>query len=221
MAIAFDAATDGGNNGGTTTSLTFAHTCTGADRLLVVCVVGDTVTDDVTGVTYNGVSMTLVLTNAPGSIFNRFLYLFYLVAPATGSNNVVISASSNHYLLGGAASYTGVNATGQPDNSAKQDTTADPTSFSLTPIANNCWTVLIVNSFNGSAPPTAGTGSTRRTFDATFGGWGIFDSNGPITPPSSYNMQTSGYGGNNVGEIIASFAPPGGATGFFFRRRTQ
>ena len=55
MAIAFDAATDGGNNAGITTSLTFAHTCTGSNGFLDVCFSGDTIggSDDVTGVTYN------------------------------------------------------------------------------------------------------------------------------------------------------------------------
>ena len=60
MAIAFDAATDGGNvNPGTT--LTFAHTCTGSLGLLVVGFNGDNIggADDVSSVTYNGVALTL------------------------------------------------------------------------------------------------------------------------------------------------------------------
>src|SRR5678809_1505187 len=43
--IARDAATDGGNNGGTTTSRTFAHTCSGSGRYLFVPVKGGLVSD--------------------------------------------------------------------------------------------------------------------------------------------------------------------------------
>jgi hypothetical protein len=58
MAIAVDATSQ--DHSATATSLTFSHTCSGSNRILFVGIVGDITTDTVTGVTYAGVSMTLV-----------------------------------------------------------------------------------------------------------------------------------------------------------------
>src|SRR6185437_7904588 len=58
FSIAFDNAANAGSNGG---SGNFSTSYTGSSLthgLLVVCIVGDTTTDSVTGVTYNSVSAT-------------------------------------------------------------------------------------------------------------------------------------------------------------------
>lgn len=214
MAIAFNAAADGGNNGGGSAGLTFAYTCgSGNNRLLVVLVLGDTSVNDVTGVTYNGVSMTLAAPPglAPGGPDNRWLYLFWLIAPATGTNNVVISASSTHFILGGAADYTGVSQTGQPDATTTHAGSGSITSLttSITTVADNSWAVLAENN-GGGLPPTANTGTIRRAVDAAFSAWGLFDSNGPVTPPGSFGMTTdTGLPSNTILHVIASFSPAG------------
>jgi hypothetical protein len=216
MAIAFDAATDGGFSTGT--SHTFAHTCTGSDRLLFVGIAGDhpSGSDDITGVTYNGAAMTLVAKEANAGL-DRILYLYVLIAPATGANNVVVSATNVHDIFAGAVSYTGAKQTGQPDNSTTNVSGASPTSLttSLTPVADSCWTIVMAGSYAANNAPTAGTGSTRRTYDGTFGTWGLFDSNAAISPAASYSM-TTGYpvpASNPIGHVMASFAPPGGGGG--------
>lgn len=220
MAIAFNAAADGSNNGGGSSSHTFAYTCSsGSNRLLVVLVLGDTSVNDVTGVTYNGVSMTLAAPPglAPGGPDNRWLYLFWLVAPATGTNNVVISASSTHYILGGAADYTGVSQTGQPDATTTHAGSGSITALatSITTVANNSWAILVENN-GGGLPPTANTGDIRRTFDGAFSAWGLFDSNGAITPAGSYSMTTNtGLASNTILHVAASFSPAGGASDTF------
>ncbi|HKM71461.1 MAG TPA: hypothetical protein VJX94_15630 [Stellaceae bacterium] len=94
--IAFVNAVDGGNNGGSTNSLTYSYTATtGPHSLLVVCVAGDTSADDVTGVTYNSLPMTLAVKSI-GTPTLRYTYTYYLVA-ASGwggtSHNVVMSAN--------------------------------------------------------------------------------------------------------------------------------
>jgi len=99
MAIAFDATTDGGNT--TATSLTYSHTCTGSNRILFVSVIGAIGSDNVTGATYAGAAMTLVDKQASA----RSTYLFYLIAPATGANNVVVSAGSSSFIWSAAAPY--------------------------------------------------------------------------------------------------------------------
>lgn len=207
-AIAFVGAADGGNNGGSTASLTFSYTVgSGANRLLSVCVTGDTTVDDVTGATYNGVSMSLIA-KIQATAGTRWSYSFYLLAPASGAHNVVISAGSSHFLLAGAADYSGVNASGQPDATATNSINipASSMSTSVTTVANNDWAILCENGFS-SGPPTAGAGSTVRAVDAAFGTWGIFDSNGPITPAGSYSM-TTGYGSvSDITHVIGAFKP--------------
>ena len=104
MAIALDVGTSGGNNGGGT-SHTYSHTCTGSNLILFVGVSTNSSSDLITGVTYNSVAMTLVDKQAGTS--TNYSYLFYLINPATGANNVVVSASSSTTIYSGAVSYTG------------------------------------------------------------------------------------------------------------------
>jgi len=218
MAIAFDTAVDGGNNTGT--SLTWSHTCTGSLGLLIVGFAGDNIggADDITSVTYNSVAMTLADKQVnPSSGGDRNTYLYFLLGPATGAHNVVISCSGSHLLQGGSASYTGVKASGQPDAhtvNAETSSSLKTLTTSVTTVADNCWTVLVENCYDGGTPPVAGAGSTRRTFDATNGGWGIFDSNAVVHPAGSKSMTTTRASdpfGLEILHVMASFQPDTGA----------
>lgn len=212
MAIAYDAATDGGN--ASSTSHTFSHTCGASATILFVAVIGDTTggADDVTGVTYNSVSMTLVGKQTEATC-NRFTYLYVLVSPATGANNVVISASSSHFLGGGAVSYTG-SSTGALDASTTNYGSATNFTTSVTTVADNCWTVIVEGNYSSDTPPTAGSGTTRRTYDAAYGTWGLFDSNAAITPAGSTSLITDRSGASSASAgIMASFAPAAAAGG--------
>lgn len=107
MAVAFDAASS--SNGGVVASLTFSHTCSGSDRLLVVgCAINSGASAAVSGVTYNGVAMT----SAGAAVMdggNTEVSLWYLVAPATGANNIVVSISGTiSGIAAGGTSFTGV-----------------------------------------------------------------------------------------------------------------
>ena len=82
----FDNAADGGNNGGSTTSLTYSYTVgTNSNRLLLVNLMGDVSVDDISSVTYAGVPMTLV--NKVQTPSDRWHYLYYLLSPSSGTNN--------------------------------------------------------------------------------------------------------------------------------------
>lgn len=206
MAIAFDIASDGGlvNPG---TSLTWSHTCTGSDLILFAGCFGQTGSDVITGITYNGVAMTLVDKILEGGASGRYTYLFYLLNPATGAHDVVISASGSTAISGLAASYTGVKQSGQPDASAKNSAAglAGNTDYttSVTTIADNCWTVLFAK--NNSGAPTASAGSTEREDNGN--GIGIYDSNGVITPAGARSMLVKTAGVADWGSVMASFAP--------------
>ena len=208
MAIALDAVTNMASGSGT--SLTFAHTCTGDDRILFVFVeTAEGTTPVVSGVTYNSVAMTEINNVSFTVGGNAVVYLYYLVAPSTGANNVVISCSSSMVLIrGNAVSYTGASQTGQPDGSDTETGSGASGTVTITTTADNCW--MVFGQANNAAEPTAGTNSTRRGTSGG-GGFGYFDSNGAITPAQSFGMGWAVSGGNGFGVCAASFSPAGAA----------
>src|SRR6266542_3917316 len=103
MAVAFDAV--GPSSAGTAvnaTSLSWSHTCTGSSRLLTVSVsigLADD-TNSAVAVTYNGVAMTAAGAQVhSGGLTAGYVQLFYLAAPATGANTVIVS----HTVSGSAS----------------------------------------------------------------------------------------------------------------------
>lgn len=90
---------------------TWAHTCSGSDRLLRVTTSHFDSSDIVTGVTYNGVALTAV---PSGSTNNGQYYItaYYLVAPDTGTHDIVVTTTGSVFDFGaGAVSYTDVHQT--------------------------------------------------------------------------------------------------------------
>lgn len=198
--IEFDSVTASGDQ--STTAATWNHVCgAGANRRLYVGVSGDT-TDKITTATYGGVSMTQIAKLAASG--NRYEYLYRLDNPATGSNAVVVNASSTTLIRGVSVSYVGVKQSGTDDASTTNTaTSATSLTTSLTTVADNCWTVLFGQNASSSTL-TAGAGSTLR---GPVTDWGYFDSNAPITPAGSTSMAFSYTTAQNVSSIMASFAP--------------
>jgi len=204
--ITFDNSIDGGNNGGTTASLTYRFTVgTGANRLLVVNLIGDTSVDDISSVTYAGTPLTLLQKIQSPS--NNWQYLYYLLNPASGSNNVVITAASSHYLLSQAASWYNIKQSAQPDAITTNTAAVTSTSIttSLTTVAPGA---LVLQGIWSNGHLAAGTGATPIVADAAFGGAGIFVSGqSPVSPAGNVDMTTVSDGNNSTGVIMVSFAP--------------
>lgn len=210
MAIAFVNAADLGNNSGNL-NLTSAYTVGGGtNRLLVVAVIGDTgANDNIVGVTYGGVAMTLAAKHAGGE---RYTYLYLLLNPASGPNNVVVNnGNTATWIIAGAADYTGVRQSAQPDATATNISAATTTlTTAITTVADNCWTILATQNVGTSGPAAAGTGSTARALPSLNDG-GFFDSNAAQTPAGSHSMQTTTAGNADIVHVMASFAPDTGA----------
>lgn len=201
--IAYVGATDGGNNAGSGTTRTYSVTVSsGSNRILLVGVVGDVLAgaDDVTGVTYAGVSMTFINKTDDG---NRRQYLYYLLNPTSGANNVVVTASTSHWLMSGAIEYTGVQ--GIDVTATNKATGASSITSTVTTTTNNNWNVIF--SQNQGSVQNAGSGATKRTPVAVNQYWTWFDSGGAITPAGSYSMTTSLAAGANIGHCIVSIKP--------------
>lgn len=205
MAIAFDAAADGGlvNPG---TSLTWSHTCTGSNLILYVGVFGD-FTDVITGATYNGVAMALVgSVRAPG---DRFVYLFRLVGPSTGANNVVVSASGSVVIAGQSVSYTGAAQSAQPDvNTTNTASATSPFNTSVTTTVDQDWAVLVTKNNKGAATP--GTSTTQRESNAN--GLGMWDTNAAVSPAGSVTLSAV-ESSADWGGVMEAFKPAGGGGG--------
>lgn len=204
--ITYDNSADGGNNGGSTSSLTYSYTVgAGPNRLLVVNLIGDTAADDISSVTYAGAAMTLIAkVQAPS---NDWQYLYYLLNPPSGTNNIVVTAASSHYLISEAASWYNVKQTAQPDAFTTNTAGVGATSFttSLTTVASGA---LIVQGLWSYGHLAAGAGATPIITDAAFDAGGIFASSGsPVSPAGNITMTTISDGAASSGVVMASFAP--------------
>ena len=216
MAIAFDNATNGGNT--PAISLTFAHTCSGVNRFLVVVVTDLNATT--TGVKYNGVAMTLLNTQTGyGESF------WYLVNPASGTNDVVVTKSAGAASVGAvAASYTGVNQTTPIDSqSATTNSTTASVSASTTVVASNCWVIGVTSENNDSNLNTVSGNLTQRVNQNWYASSNqlvalIYDSNATVSSGSNTVTSTKSSGINWVQVAAISIAPaPLSNTGAFFQ----
>jgi hypothetical protein len=218
-------ATDLGNNGGSTNTLTHSHNNNG--DTVVVVFNGDNFggADDISSVTYAGASCTLrkKITSATGG--DRLTYIYDLIGTAAaGVNNVVITAGSSHLLQGGAVSLSNVQATDATGNATNFSGTTDTSlTTNFTTTTDRCLAVLVEGCYNGGNPPGAGTGSTRQTFDGTNGGWGLFTS-ATLTPAGSQSMQTtrtSNPFGLAIVHVVVAYTPTGAAAGGPFPHYTR
>ena len=199
--IAFDAKADLAIN-------SWSHTCSGSNRILFVFVNGENDgSDNVTGVTYNSVGMTQI-GKVRMSDNSRYIYLYYLIAPATGTNTVSITRSAGT-AYGVSTSYTGAKQSGVPDASVTYAATGTSLTGTVTTIATSCWLVGCVY-FNSSGGGTmsGGTGTTIRVNPGAGYPEGMGDSNASIQPAGSasliFNITGASVGG---AVIVASFEP--------------
>jgi len=202
--IAFDASSVG-LAGGASGPLNITHVCTGSNTLLFVGCFATT-GDVVTGITYNGVSMTQV-----GKVTNggETTYLYYLIAPASGSNTIAISWTGVSTVRGHGVSYTGCAQSGVPDANTTNSNSGSAITTTLTTIADNCWTVLYCRA-QGNI--TAGAGTTLRGSSTTSN---PLDSNSVITPAGSTSLIVNSSSSGTNGTVMASFAPATSGGNFF------
>lgn len=210
MAIAFDNGVH--VNAATGSSLTYSFTCTGSNLILIVGVSdGDSNSDTITGVTYNGVAMTRFPNGYVGDSTNsNSAYGYYLLNPATGAHDVVISCSASHSLRSAAASYTGVNQSltysggGATDASIAQlDTATTDVAVSLASISDNSWHVIYSQ---GGDALSAGLNTTARG-SGTGSAHQIGDSNSAKTPAGSVTLHWTQATSQRAVSVMATISP--------------
>ncbi len=213
MALAFDA-TSGSPSWTTGSSINVTHICTGSNRVLFVGVaIYDASPITVSGITYNSIALTKInaitdnLTSA-----NQDCELWYLDAPASGNNSLVITLSASATFVAYlSASYTGKTTSGiDADNVVQKNTSglASPACL-VNVVHSDCWLISFAYSRDGSHP-TATVGTVRNTTDV---GHVIGDSNGVIgTGNQGLHFSTSGSA-PWPGVSAASFSAANAAAG--------
>src|SRR5580765_6348999 len=207
MAIALDTSVDGGITVAAGATLSWSHTCTGSDLcLLVACfgggLSGNTGNDDITGVDYNGSALTnLGKVQTPS---DRYVYLWGLLNPSTGSHTVTVTNSdvADAVIAGQSVSYTGVKQSGLPDQ-ATTNTGSSQTTFSLGVLVlstANCWLVAAGKNTVGLA--SAGSNTTAR--QSTASGLGTFDSNGVVSTGTLKHLDATIGSAANWGGVTVS-----------------
>lgn len=202
MAIAHDSSTVPTTAVGS--SQTLSHTCSGSNRILFVNVCYHTA-KTFSSCTYAGTAMTEIASQALANF--ETMKLFYLINPASGANNVVVTLTSSDNITTGANSYTGAKQTGQPDAFSKNGTLETTTSYakSLTTVADNCW-VLMFGLATSGPTISAGAGTVVRGQEKVQYGNFIADSGAAVTPAGSKTLTVTSTSQPFV-SILASFSP--------------
>lgn len=153
-------------------SLTFSHTVSGTNRVLLVFPVAECNATPanlpVTGITYNGVALTKIRSdqvNSDGGEIDR-TSVWYLIAPDTGAHNVVITYTGQvEGIIGGAISLNGAKQSAQPDSeNGSTDVTDSATTAtaSLTTVAENVLIIDVIAGVLSGTALTVGAGQTQR-----------------------------------------------------------
>lgn len=203
---------DNGNAGGNWT--TGNYTCDAASNYLICTVAADS-GDTVTSATFNGVSMTLI-TKVSSS---RYHYTFELFNPSSGAHTFTVNQTGGGFLLVGAADYANVDTRGNQRTDHQASNTVITSSITTT--KDNGLIVCTVMGFDGNAP-TAGTGATRRAYDASHGTWGIFDGNANVSPAGATSIQTQYGSAVELGQIAFILYPAAlvvGAASYYYNNR--
>ncbi len=216
MAIALDATSSAAAI--TTISTTFSHTSTGSDLIMIFALSAAVNNSNqiVSTITYNGVGATKIDLQDDSGTNNRITELWYLIAPATGTHDVVVTYANepSDFFSVGVTTYTGAKQTAQPDASGKNTSGAsNVTSMakSITTIADNCWIVGAASNLANGTLTVGDSGTTLRQsiYQRTVGGYELFqlDSNGAKTPAGSYSTGINWVGNAQANIVVASIAP--------------
>lgn len=204
MAIARDTFTAITNSSTGATSFSYSHTCTGSNLALIVNIT-DEAGGTLTGVTYNGVSMTPLVSQIGFGTQSAAIYLYGMLNPPTGTHTVAMTRSGTAgQILSGSASYTGVKQTGLPDATAKNTASGTNITTTITTMVAGAGIVGCGLCDNGLT-----TGTNSNLLSSIGGVYGMTEnSTFPVGVAGAYAMSlTGGNGTSNDAYILVSLAP--------------
>ena len=209
-AIAYDnaVASSYSNNG----TLTWSHTITGSvpNPILFVGCDENTTSNQITGITYNNIALTLIASTNTGSAQNATLW--YLASPPTGSSYTVTVSNGPNYVDCVSASYTGAAQLSPIDVS----TTATYAASSYTTYATNLttsvsgdWGVQISMALSEYGPYDSP--DVKRAALA-FSEGGVVDTNGATVPAGTISLKTTPQSNGTQAVVVAAFKPVAGGS---------
>ena len=189
--------------------VTWNHTVAAGDnRILIVVWTDDQSDATVSGITYNSVALTKAVTGAQDQTITE---IWYLLNPATGSNEISISlnSSSDNYSAG-AVDFHGVKQQAPTATANDNDTSTATISVSLTPTDNNS---LIVDGVCGNNGSTTTPGASQvEFFDAAGGsdfGAGSYKVLSGGGGSSTSMSQTASASLPRISQAAVAFSPAG------------
>jgi hypothetical protein len=188
MAIVFDA-TSNSTEQASASSVSWSHTCTGSNLVLVVGISSRDITlgnRTVSSVTYNGVTLTKA--RSDDNALTARTEMWYLINPSTGSNTVTVTMGGVCTgFICGAVSLTGVKQSGQPDASNGFESVPNVTTATcnVTTVADNSWIVDIFRTTIAATGCSAGGSQTQRWFVSGALLQAGMSTQGPKTPAGS------------------------------------
>jgi hypothetical protein len=208
--IAFDSYTAGNHVDPGSGTLSWNHTCTGANRVLFV--VGKD-NAGITGITYNGVAMTRLASVSDPTY--GVLAVWGLLNPASGTNSIVATISGTAFIDLSSISYTGMTGLTLPDATATQSLlSVSSITTSITTVNANAW-VLVATIGQTGFTFSAGSGQTKRGNQSGSDNYMVGDSNGALQPGTHAFTTNTGGTVAGVSMVLVSFAPPSSGSGAF------
>lgn len=201
-AVGYDTSTSSSGSGLTITqSVTVASN---SNRILIVFTATSNASFyTITGITYAGVAMTQLGTaQAIGANTGKF-QIWYLLAPATGANNLIISNSNAGNAVGwNVYSYYNVQQIA-PEAFAQSSSGAGNAASTLTALTNGG---LLLGCIAGLSNAPSGTMAANHVINNTAGGLSTGDG-GTQYPPVPQTISGSTGGSQNVAGGSVSLAP--------------
>jgi len=153
------------------TSLTVSHPTAGSNRLMLVGIsINNFAGETVSSVTYNGVALTQVGSRANAT--DARVEIWRLIAPPTGTHDVVITFSSelSSASRAGVMTFTGVNQTTPLGTFASAIGSASPATVNVTSAANELvFDTVGTESQSSPFSLTVGAGQTQRWSSVSMG----------------------------------------------------
>lgn len=188
--IAFDTSAKTTGNGTSARTLSFT-VASANNRMLIVHTNYSTggLVNELGSVTYNGRALTRFVEqalNAFGDVFR--LQVWYLVAPDTGANNLVLTPVATKTLPSASTIYHVASYSEVASDSFSQGVpiwtaqNATPTSnYTTTTVVNNAWVIGHLGVYTGTDAASAVTGNLRQQTN-TGAPTLLYMDNGPVSP---------------------------------------
>ena len=211
---------DSSGSGSITDNITWSHTVTGSDTILV-CLAAISAGGNVSAFTFNGISLTAHASRDNGvSYTNHRIEMWYLIAPAGGGVSHTVSltlASAANELVGGCTSFTGAHQATPLGtavaNSADGDVESSPFLPVTVPASGMAYGgVVFGNSAGACTATTPNSGGMTAGFDTCVGSAGDNASGASATRTATGDfswINLSGAFAAAVAAPISQAAAPG------------